>query len=319
MIDELSAQPILDGELLRAFAAFAAARNFTHAAARVGLSQPALFERVRRLQEQLGVTLYEREGRALQLTEAGVRVAAFAREQLARARGFTGELTGAPSEERVTLAAGEGAYLYLLGPALRAFTGRARRVTKRGVKDMSDQTSPPSAAAPACELRVRTLGGPSALEAVREGEVTLAVGVFDLVPRGLLAREILKTPLCAALPRSHPLARRRRVPLRALAEQRLILAPEGQRHRAVISRAVASLGVAPAPPVEADGWPLMLSFAAAGLGVAIVNGICTPPRGVVLRPIPELGSVTYRLLSRRRAAKSAAAERLSALILDLGA
>ncbi|MCB9755003.1 MAG: LysR family transcriptional regulator [Myxococcales bacterium] len=311
MNDELSAQPILDGELLRAFAAFATARSFTHAAARVGLSQPALFERVRRLQEQLGVTLYEREGRALRLTDAGVRVAAFAREELARARGFSRALTGAPSEERVTLAAGEGAYLYLLGPALRAFTRRPRRGPKNMSNSPSSNTGPP----PRCELRVLTLGGPSALEAVREGEAALAVGVFDLVPRGLLARDILQTPLCAAVLRTSALARRREIPLRALARARLILAPTGQRHRAVISRAIASLGVQPAPPVTADGWPLMLQFAAAGLGVAVVNGVCKPPPGVVLRPIPELGTVTYRLLSRRDST-SAAAERLAALILE---
>ena len=75
-----SAEPIMDGALLRAFAAFAEERNFTRAARRVGLSQPALFERVQRLQALLELPLYRREGRALVLTEQGVRLAAHARE-----------------------------------------------------------------------------------------------------------------------------------------------------------------------------------------------------------------------------------------------
>ena len=47
--DRILPAPVLDGELLRAFVAFADELHFTRAAARVGLSQPALFERVQRL------------------------------------------------------------------------------------------------------------------------------------------------------------------------------------------------------------------------------------------------------------------------------
>lgn len=61
----------------------------------------------------------------------------------------------------------------------------------------------------------------------------------------------------------------------------------------------------------------MLQFAALGLGVAVVNGICVPPRGVVLRPVPELGSVCYRLVTRRGARAAPAAERLADRILAL--
>ena len=111
-----SAGPILDGELLQAFAAFADTLNFTHAARRVGLSQPALFERVRRLSDALEAPLYERVGRQLRLTERGQRVAAHAHDALARAEAFLGDLRGEPARETVTLAAGEGAFLYLLVP-----------------------------------------------------------------------------------------------------------------------------------------------------------------------------------------------------------
>src|SRR5262245_64804507 len=118
-----SAAPILDGELLRAFVAFADTLNFTHAARRVGLSQPALFERVRRLGDEVGAPLYERAGRQILLTDRGRRVAAHAREALTRADLFLRELRGEPARDLVTLASGEGAFLYLLGPALSRFAG----------------------------------------------------------------------------------------------------------------------------------------------------------------------------------------------------
>lgn len=286
-----SAEPIVDGPQLRAFAAFAGCCNFTAAARQVGLSQPALFERVKRLGEALGVPLYERAGGELRLTAQGARVAAYAREAQARGEAFAAELRGEAARETVTLAAGEGSFLYLLGPALAGFSGAS--------------------------LRLLTLGAPAATEAVLSGEAHLAVAVLDLVPRGIEARDIARTRLCAAVRASHPLARRRSVRLADLAQAPLILPPPGRSHREFIGRAIARLGVEVSPPIEADGWPLMIKFASLGLGVAVVNELCELPRGVVARPIPELGTVTYRLLRRRSARLTPAAERLAAAIVAL--
>ena len=71
-----------------------------------------------------------------------------------------------------------------------------------------------------------------------------------------------------------------------------------------------------ADPIEADGWPLMLRFAQLGLGVAFVNGVCALPDGVVARPIPELGRITYRLVRRRGAHLAPMAERLVTLLRE---
>ncbi|NMO14179.1 LysR family transcriptional regulator [Pyxidicoccus fallax] len=287
--------PILDGELLRAFAAFADTLNFTRAAARVGLSQPALFERVKRLSDEVGAVLYERSGRHIHLTETGARVAAFAREQLERSQAFLDDLRGEARRETVVLAAGEGTYLYLLGPLLRRFA-----------RDEG-----------ADSLHLLTRGAPSAAEAVREGAAHLAVGVLDLVPDGLIARELLRTPLCVAVAESHPLASRRTVRLSELARERLILTPSGQSHRDFVGRALGGSGHEVRAPLEADGWPLMLHFAALGLGLAIVNGTCVLPAGVVARPVPELGMVTYKVMWRRDGALPPAASRLRERILAL--
>ncbi len=287
--------PILDGDLLRAFAAFAETLNFTRAAASVGLSQPALFERVRRLSDEVGAALYERSGRDIHLTKTGARVAAFAREQLERSQTFLDDLRGEARRETVVLAAGEGTYLYLLGPLLE------RYAREEG----------------ADSLHLLTRGAPSAAVAVREGAAHLAVGVLDLVPEGLVTRDLLRTPLCVAVARSHPLASRRTVRLSDLARERLILTPSGQSHRDFVGRAFSGSGHEVQAPLEADGWPLMLHFAALGLGVAIVNGICALPPDVVARPVPELGGVTYRVMWRRDGTLPPAASRLRERILSL--
>jgi DNA-binding transcriptional LysR family regulator len=151
---------------------------------------------------------------------------------------------------------------------------------------------------------------------VLAGTAHLGVCAIDLLPAGLAATELLRTPLCLAMPARHPLARRRRLPLTALAGARLIVSPAGQLHHELVGRALSRL---PAEqlgpePIEADGWPLMLRFVQLGLGVAIVNGVCALPAGTVARPLPELGSITYRLVRRRGAKLPAEAERLAALL-----
>lgn len=286
---------MVEADLLRTFAAFAETLNFTHGAKKVGLSQPAFFERIRRLEESLGAPLYEKNGRVLSLTPAGTRALAFARDTSTRYADFLAELRQEEPRRRVTLAAGEGSYLYLLGPALAAFA-----------KTNGDA------------LDLLTLGGKAVVDALRRGDADLAVAALDLVPSSILAHDILTTPLCVALPEHHPLAKRRTIRVADLAGDRFVLAPEGQLHRDLVSRALSSRGHAPARVLEADGWPLMLAFVKAGLGVAFVNGVCDVPRGVVVRPLPELGSITYRLLRRRSAELRPEAEALAARILALG-
>jgi LysR family transcriptional regulator, low CO2-responsive transcriptional regulator len=280
----LSAAQILDGDLLAAFVAFSETLSFTQAARRVHLSQPALFERIKRLSELVGAPLHERTGRVVTLTDAGRRLAAFGRDALGRGEALARELRGEPARHAVTLAAGEGAFLYLLGPALARFDAT------------SDAT-----------LHLKTTGAAATVAAVQGGEADLGFTVLDLVPAGLEGEEVLRVPLCAALPARHRLAARRAVKLADLAPERLVLPPAGRLFRDLAARFVSMRGAELEAPLEADGWPLMLSFVASGLGVALVNGSCVAPRGVVLRPVPELGSVGYRLVWRKGSERSQAA------------
>jgi len=286
---------MIDGDLLASFLAFGDCRNLTHAARAVGVSQPALFERLRRLAELVGEPLYVRHGRELVLTDAGTCVLAFAREETARHERLLAELRGSAAaavmRREVVLAAGEGAYLYLLGPALDEAARRDDLV-----------------------VQPLTLGARDAIAALRAGRAHLGVAVVDLVPRGIVAEPLLVTPLCLCVPARHRAARARTLTLADLRGERWVLPPEGQLHRDLVSRAIARTGDAPAGVIEADGWPLMLAFVARGLGVAVVNGTCVPPPGAVLRPLPELGTVTYQLLARRGAELPPEAHELASVI-----
>src|SRR4051812_16428448 len=105
---------MLRSEWLEAFIVFAERLNFTHAARALHLSQPALFVQIAKLSAEVGVPLYQPRGRLLQLTAAGRRLLAYARESQERAGEIVDELRTGQPHPTVTLAAGTGSYLYLL-------------------------------------------------------------------------------------------------------------------------------------------------------------------------------------------------------------
>src|SRR5262245_15941049 len=102
---------MLPSAWLEAFIAFAEHLNFTHAARALHLSQPALHVQIGKLTEAIGVPLYRRSGRRLELTAAGVALAGFARETRERSSRVVEELRTGHSHQPVTLAAGTGAFV----------------------------------------------------------------------------------------------------------------------------------------------------------------------------------------------------------------
>ncbi|HET7546070.1 MAG TPA: LysR family transcriptional regulator [Polyangiaceae bacterium] len=267
---------MINSEWVRAFVTFAETLNFTHAAARLHISQPALHVQIRKLGESLGAPLYVRQGRSLSLTAEGKKVLAFGREQEERAAQLIDDVRGEPRAGKVVLAAGEGTLLHLLSESLRAF-----QRAKSG------------------RLRVLTLDRDRALNAVQLGEAHLAVTVIDDIPPSIVARRVARIGASVVMPKTHPLARKRSVTVRDLRDEPLIAPPSGRPLRATLAQAWATADQAWAPVVEASGWELMMRFAELGMGLAVVNDFCSPPRGTVRRRLVGIPSVQYQLLRLR--------------------
>lgn len=108
---------------LNAFVTVAEEGSFTRAAARLGVSQSALSQTVRNLEERVGIRLLNRTTRNVSPTEAGERLlseVAPALEQIDRGFAQLGSLRDRPSGT-IRLSADEYAVLSLLWPALERF------------------------------------------------------------------------------------------------------------------------------------------------------------------------------------------------------
>jgi LysR family transcriptional regulator, low CO2-responsive transcriptional regulator len=278
---------MLRAEWLESFIAFAEHLSFTHAARALHLSQPALFVQIAKLSEALQVTVYEKRGRQLALTDAGVELLAFARDARQRSAELVTTLRTGVHQSSVTLAAGTGAFLYLLGPGIRDFM---RSSTAR--------------------LRLLHRDRAGTLEAVRRGEAQLGVAAFDALPDDLASQLLTRVPQLLVVPQRHRLARKRVVKLADLQGEALIVSPVGSPQRATLAQALDSAEVQWRVAVEATGWELVLRFAELGVGLAVVNGFCRIPRGLVTRPLGELPRVAYYIVERRASPPSDAVAEL---------
>ncbi len=281
----------LNLEWVDAFVDFADHLNFTHAARARNLSQPALHGQIRKLQDSLGAPLYRRRGRNLELSEIGRKVAAFGRELRAREQDLLANLHGPADDRPVTLHAGEGAYLYLLGQAIRRF--------RRGGDE---------------RLNLQVGDAKSTLAAISDGLADIGVLPLDSATAEIEREEIAEVGQMLVVPSSHRLAARAQIRLRDLKGVSLVVPPIGRPQRRSITAALDSAGIPWEVAVEASGWALIIRLVSLGVGLAIVNDFCRLPRDLVGVPLPALPRITYSAIRRHGMPRSSAGLRLWKLL-----
>jgi DNA-binding transcriptional LysR family regulator len=191
--------------LLRYFTAVAEEAHVGHAAARLFISQPALSQQIRALEEQVGVPLFTRHARGVELTEAGEVLLVEAREVLNRAERL---------EETVgELARGETAGLRIGSPP-----GLDAALLPGLLAKLRESH-------PDARIEVRELTTPEQLEALGAGSLDLGLVREPVDDSRLSRRTLLVEPLGASLPEAHPLAARESLTLRELAGELFVCFP----------------------------------------------------------------------------------------------
>lgn len=273
----------LDIRHLRMVCAMAETGSVTRAAARLGVSQPALSSRLRRVEEIVGGRLFERSRSGLEPTPLGRQVVARARTVLAELDALLGELPGT---------AEPGGALALGCVHLACVGGIVVRVGEElPGREVSLRIEPSSA----------QLG-----DALNRGRLDAALlGVMDGFDVVLTAPVVSRTlvpryPIFIALAADHPLAGRDEIDLVDLKDESWIGPPGADDGSLASLRASCrAAGFEPSVRFEAPSGaagPLV----AAGHGVRLVDPSWPPQPGTVVRPLAGEPQVARLVVAWRR-------------------
>jgi DNA-binding transcriptional LysR family regulator len=275
---------------VRYFLAVADERSFRRAARRVGVSQPAVSQGIRLLEDELGERLFDRVSTPTSLTPAGRlfleparrAVAEFdaLRDLLDRSRGVV--------RGRLEIGTTDVASIYVLPPVYRRF----RRLH------------------PEAELSVHVEGTESLMRQLREGTieiaiVTLAVGDRQaVVPEGFVGEPLFREELAVIVSRNHPLVGRRRVELAELADTPFLSFKEGSVTRQAVDALFGENDVFPRVAMEMSSPEAIKKLVEVGVGASVLpaRSVRAEVRSGALVVLPVRGAVLTRVLGVVRAA-----------------
>jgi LysR family transcriptional activator of glutamate synthase operon len=235
-------------EVLRWFVVLAEHEHLSEAALDLNISQPALSRAISQLEREVGVPLFDRRGRRLALNDNGARYLLAARRAVAELDGVERELRERWSAERGEIRL---AFLHTLGewmvPALiRDFRARF----------------------PDVSFLLSQAGAGRIADAVRAGRADL--GIVGPRPEGELGWcELVREPIQLMVPVGHRLAGRRRVALRELASEPLVVLKASYGLRSLVDELIRVASIDPPIAFEGEDIGTLVGLVSAGLGVTL--------------------------------------------------
>ena len=235
---------------LLAFKVVAEQGSFTAAANYLHLTQSAISQQIKALEDEYGVLLFERLSRLVRLTAAGQVLLTHAERILAQvenARIEMAEMSGG-TKGRCRFASLSSIAAYLLPQAIACFQQRY----------------------PGIELQLREAVQAQLLAWVQQGTVDFSIMGLPVGDPQLRHISLLHDEFVLIVPRDHALARRRAVKLAELVAEHFILYPKGAGGRELIFDACSRAGFEPRMGFESDDRETILGLVAAGVGVTLM-------------------------------------------------
>jgi DNA-binding transcriptional LysR family regulator len=254
---------MFDVKQLRVLKAVAEHGSFSAAADALAYTQPAISQQIAALEKRAGTTLVDRGSRGVRLTDAGQALVEHAEVVIARLAAAEAELEAIAGIRggRVRLASFPTAGASLLPPAVAEFSARHPDVELSFVEREPEEAAQMLRAA---ELEIAILFEYDALNPLE----------FERFYEGIELHHLVDDAMFLALPRDHPLARKKRVRLVDVADETWIQETGshswcGSFHEAVCAKA----GFAPRVGFRSDDYNVVQGLIAAGVGISLLPGL----------------------------------------------
>jgi DNA-binding transcriptional LysR family regulator len=286
---------------LRYFVAVAEELHFGRAAVRLRMAQPPLSQQIRQLEAELGVALFSRTRRRVELTEAG-------RTLLGEAKAILLHTEHAAHAARRSQRAHAGRLVVGLAPWVDF------SIVPAIIRTFGDRH-------PDVQLQVLELSGLDQILALRETRLQVGFLRPPVHDRELTLERVLAEPLVVAFAEGHRVGGWRRVPARALADEPQIVVsrPRAPMYYDLVMRFCRDAGFTVRVRQETEHPHSVLSLVAAGLGIALVpaSAVAVPRPGLHHRPLDPAGPPVELAVAWRAAQHSPALDMFLDTVRDL--
>ena len=227
--------------------------SFSAAAEELSYTQSAVSQQIAALEAETGMTLLQRHPRGGSLTAAGQTLLGHAEGILARLESAEASLAAIAGLRggRLRMASFPTAGATLMPLAIATFRARWPDVELTLAEGEPEQIAP----------------------RLRAGELDLGL-LFEFGPspltEGIARVELLEDPLFLALPRDHPLSRRRKLRLADLREEAWVQTASASPCARYVVRSCHAAGFEPRVSFESDDYQTVQGLVAAGVGVALI-------------------------------------------------
>lgn len=240
---------------LQAFSQTAELGSFTRAAKAMHLTQSALSQLVRELEQSMGIKLFDRTTRQLALTQVGI-------EFLASSNRVLADLDNARANVTKWLAHRTGKVV-IAAPLVLSSTYLAKVIA--GFKTRF----------PEIELILKDTLPDEVVTQIRNGTADVGVGTLRRTESGLHTQDLFDESMVAIFTSDHALCRTKKLDWKHLEGQKLLLPKFGSVFRELAEKGFAAAGISPEPFFEANYVGTLIGLATEGLGIAIVPKYAT--------------------------------------------
>ncbi|MGY0558134.1 LysR substrate-binding domain-containing protein [Lysobacter sp. A421] len=256
---------------LKYLVALAEHRHFGRAAAASFVSQPTLSTQIRKLEEELGVVLFERAPRKVMLTPIGREIVERARKALANVEQMTQIARHSQDPEAGSIRLGMFPTLgpYLLPHVLPSLRERFPRLELLLVEEKTD----------------------ALLARLHEGRLDAALLALPVHDEQLHVQPLFDEPFLLAVPRGHPLAARKSLAISDLDHVPLLLLEEGHCLRDQALDVCRMAGAGERDGFRATSLETLRQMVAAGVGLTLLPVLATQPP---VPPSPDIALLPFR-------------------------